>query len=314
MAYHPAYVGRFAPSPTGPLHFGSLVAAMASYLDARANNGAWLVRIEDLDPPRESNNAPGQILRQLATFGLKWDGDVLYQSTRRDAYQTALKKLDHKQKLFACICSRKSVPGVYGGQCRGRRLGSLIHNDLDTTTHKIPPFSVRLKIQEEVICFEDRILGPRRCDLAAEVGDFIIKRKDGLFAYQLAVVVDDAYQNINHIIRGNDLIDSTPGQMYLARCLGLRQVRYGHIPLILGGDGHKLSKQSHAKPVALEEPLVVLQLALRALGQQSQTGNSIKRLLSLAIANWQIERIPTALGIGYAALLSSRAPALGFPG
>lgn len=281
-----AYVGRFAPSPTGPLHFGSLVAALASYLDARHQHGRWLVRIEDLDPPRESTEAPAQILHQLAAFGFEIDGDVLYQSTRLDAYQEALEELTAAGLTFPCDCSRKSYDGVYPGRCRTR-----------TPTGEV---AIRVRVEDEqVVGMNDRILGQHQWQLGEDVGDFIVRRKDGLFAYQLAVVVDDGFQDITHIVRGNDLLDSTPRQLYLTDALGYRPVSYAHIPLILGPDGSKLSKQAHAAAIDTADPMPILRRALAALGQPSHPGESSpSRLLQLASRDWDVELVPRREGLG----------------
>ncbi|MEO2177495.1 MAG: tRNA glutamyl-Q(34) synthetase GluQRS, partial [bacterium] len=256
------YVGRFAPSPTGPLHLGSLVAALASYLDARANNGLWLLRIEDLDPPRESLTAPGKIVTQLHSFGLHWDGELLYQSSRLDAYAEAFDRLTESGYVFPCTCSRKAVQGVYSGTCRGRQ-------------HVTGPSASRLLTEDRQIHFTDLIQEYQSWNLEKEIGDFIIKRKDGLFAYQLAVVVDDEYQGVNHVVRGSDLLDSTPRQIYLAEILGFRAMTFAHFPVVLGPDGHKLSKQAHAKPVTTENRAEVFNLALQALNQPPVTLSNV---------------------------------------
>ncbi|MEX2489670.1 MAG: tRNA glutamyl-Q(34) synthetase GluQRS, partial [Pseudomonadales bacterium] len=226
------YVGRFAPSPTGPLHFGSLVAALASYLDARHHNGLWLLRIEDLDPPRESPDAPQQIMSQLKGFGMHWDGEVLYQSDRLDAYQQALDQLRAENLVYPCTCTRKMVGTIYNGRCR--------KNDFNINA----PYAIRLVIGDMVISFKDRVMGPLYYHLDKDVGDFIIKRKDGLFAYQLAVAVDDAFQQVTHVVRGADLLDSTPRQIAVCRQLNLIEPSYTHVPVITGKDGSKLSKQT----------------------------------------------------------------------
>lgn len=278
------YVGRFAPSPTGPLHFGSLVAALASYLDARHHQGNWLVRIEDIDPPREDPSAPEEILRQLQYFGLNWDGDPMFQSTRLSEYQKSLEALRASGLIFYCTCSRRSYDQVYPGTCRHQQSSDL-------------PGAERIQIDDTAIVFDDLFLGPQHFDLALTSGDFILKRKDGLFAYQLAVVVDDDAQGINHVVRGNDLLDSTPRQIYLAKQLGFATPTYGHFAVVLGDDGHKLSKQAKAPPVALEDPLTVLCQALLALGQAPAKSQSISGLLDEAIQNWDRHRVPNVEGI-----------------
>jgi glutamyl-Q tRNA(Asp) synthetase len=258
------YVGRFAPSPTGPLHFGSLVAAVASWLDARRHGGRWLLRMEDLDPPREVPGAADAILRSLEAFGLHWDGPVLYQGTRHEAYRDTVARLRASGMAYDCGCTRREVgklgrPGldgpVYPGTCR---------NGLPPGKR---PRAVRLRTQAGEIAFTDRARGLIRQDVAAQVGDFVIRRADGLFAYQLAVVVDDAHQGITHVVRGADLLDSTPRQILLQRLLGLPTAVYLHHPLVLTPEGEKLSKQTHAPPVDDGNPVPALLGALAFLGR-----------------------------------------------
>ncbi|XOV85942.1 MAG: tRNA glutamyl-Q(34) synthetase GluQRS [Pseudomonadota bacterium] len=283
----PVYVGRFAPSPTGPLHFGSLVAALASFLDARAVGGRWLVRIEDLDPPRETPAAARFILDQLTGFGLHYDGEVLYQSTRLDAYGDALQRLRDMQLTFPCTCTRKDLGKIYGGRCRGR--------SFDETE---APYAIRCRVDATDISIIDRISGRQHWNLSKNVGDFIVKRKDGLFAYQLAVVVDDAFQGVTDVVRGTDLLGSTPRQVYLASCLGLPHQRYAHLPVITGADGAKLSKQTHAAAVDPADAVFLLRRALLALGQPDP-GNSatVTKLIETAINNWRIDRVPNCAGL-----------------
>jgi glutamyl-Q tRNA(Asp) synthetase len=280
------YIGRFAPSPSGPLHFGSLVAAVASFLDARSKNGQWLVRMEDLDPPRESPSAPEVILKQLKDFELVWDGQVLFQSTRLDAYAAALESLQDRHLTFQCRCSRNKTPSVYPGTCR-----DAAHTENLATL----PTSTRLRVDPCEVGFEDRILGRKTWHLQHDVGDFIIRRKDRLFAYQLAVVVDDAYQNITHVVRGSDLLDSTPRQIFLNQCLHLSQPTYAHLPVILGEDGFKLSKQAMARPISNENPSSLLKLALKALGQKVIDSIDYSEMLAVSALNWDIERVPKTL-------------------
>jgi glutamyl-Q tRNA(Asp) synthetase len=227
------YRGRFAPSPTGPLHFGSLVAALGSYLDAKAHGGEWLVRIEDIDTPRTVPGAADDILRTLERFGLEWDGPVLYQSSRLEAYQAALERLS----VFPCGCSRKDVGDRYPGTCRNGIQG------------RVDMPSWRFRVPDQIVSFEDRRMGPQHQNVHDYVGDFVLKRADGLFAYQLAVVVDDAYQGITDVVRGEDLLDSTARQILLQRALGLPQPRYMHLPVVLNEAGQKLSKQTGATPL-----------------------------------------------------------------
>jgi len=258
-------VGRFAPSPTGPLHFGSLVAALASWLDARRHGGQWLLRMEDLDPPREVPGAADAILHTLEAFGLAWDGPVLYQSTRQAAYGAALEQLRAAGLAYDCGCTRREVaqagrPGldgpVYPGTCR---------NGLPPGKS---PRAVRVRSEGAAIEFKDRQQGPIRQDVAREVGDFVIRRADGHYAYQLAVVVDDAFQGVTHVVRGADLLDSTPRQILLQRRLGLPTPAYLHHKLVLTPDGEKLSKQTHAPAVDDTNPIPALMSALEFLGER----------------------------------------------
>jgi len=255
------YRGRFAPSPSGPLHFGSLVAALASYLDARAVGGEWLLRIEDIDPPRVVVGASAGILRTLAAHGLEWDGGVVYQSGRSEAYQGALARLIDAGRGYACACSRKRIaelaePGVdgpvYPGTCRGR--------DADAAG------ALRFLLNEQRVVFQDVLLGRVACNVMRECGDFVLKRADGVFTYQIAVVVDDAEQGITHVVRGADLLTSTPRQIVLQQALGYPTPAYMHLPVVLDAQGFKLSKQTQAAPLDDADPLPALRLAGRFLG------------------------------------------------
>jgi glutamyl-Q tRNA(Asp) synthetase len=289
----PVYRGRFAPSPTGPLHFGSLVAAMGSYLDARAQNGQWLVRIEDIDPPREKKGATDDILRTLEAFGLEWDEEILCQSSRLDIYQDVAHDLFQRNLAYPCTCSRKEVaedalPGVegpiYPGFCRNG------HNP-DRNSH-----ALRIKTEPGSVSFIDRISGTFSQDLVKEVGDFIIRRSDGLTAYQLAVVVDDAFQGVTHVVRGADLLLSTPRQIQLQRLLALPEPNYAHLPLVLDEGGKKLSKQSSAHPVENRNPLPALLAAFRFLGQPApeEQPSGIREFWEWAIARWDTGRVPAS--------------------
>lgn len=279
----PSYIGRFAPSPTGPLHFGSIVAALASWLDARANSGKWLLRIEDLDPPRESVSAPDIIKTQLEALGLTWDGTPLYQSTRLKAYEAALTQLIQLGAVFPCTCSRKAVRGIYPGTCHKRAFSS--DSDANSAIRfRVPPRSVR---------FRDKISGLHQFNLTSDIGDFIVRRRDGRTAYQLAVVVDDEHQGITDIVRGDDLLDSTPRQICLIDALEYQSIRYAHLPVILGRDDQKLSKQAHATPVSTDNPVQVLQEALHCLGQTKIADtNNVENLLHEATATWNPAAIP----------------------
>jgi glutamyl-Q tRNA(Asp) synthetase len=294
------YVGRFAPSPTGPLHVGSLVAAVASWLDARAAGGRWLLRMEDLDRPRCEPGAADTILRQMEAYGLAWDGAVLYQSQRDDAYAAALDALQSQGAVYPCTCTRsqlasapRSTEGeiIYPGTCR-----------------LIPPSSQsahswRVRVEEASPRFHDRIRGALQQDLAGEVGDFIVKRADGLFAYQLAVVVDDAFQGITHIVRGADLLWNTPRQIYLQTLLGLPTPAYAHVPLITNAAGQKLSKQTLAPALPDRGRRAVLTQALAVLGHPPPAelrGAAPAELLAWARTHWQIENVPTQPAIANA--------------
>jgi glutamyl-Q tRNA(Asp) synthetase len=288
------YRGRFAPSPTGELHFGSLVTALGSYLDARARGGTWLVRMEDLDRTREVPGAAARILTTLECCGLTWDGEVLYQSRRLEQYRAAGEALQQAGHAYPCGCSRAEVrragrPGpegpVYPGTCRaglppGRR-----------------PRSLRLRTQDLAITLHDRIQGPLTQNLEWQLGDFVIRRADGLFAYQLAVVVDDAAQGITDVVRGADLCASAPRQAYLQQLLGLPRPDYAHLPLALDPAGRKLSKQWAARPVRAERPLPALYAALAHLGQPPPEPGMDRpgTLLAWALAHWDPGRIPRSV-------------------
>ena len=277
-----SYIGRFAPSPTGPLHFGSIVAALASFLDARNADGIWLLRIEDLDPPREIRTAPKEIMAQLAALGLIWDNDVLYQSSRQHAYREALKSLIKDNSVYPCTCTRKSVPSIYPGTCRNKKFSAIKGE-----------YAIRLRVAPGMVSFKDLALGHKKWRFENEIGDFIIKRKDGLFAYQIAVVIDDNFQRVNRVIRGIDLLDSTPRQMSLYKALNLKPPDYLHIPIVVDKSGNKLSKQGNAKPIDIGNPSLLLREALVMLGQDPQRdARNQKELLSRAIKAWSIDRIP----------------------
>jgi len=278
------YRGRFAPSPTGPLHLGSLVAAFGSWLLARHAGGEWLVRIEDIDPPREVVGATQSQLATLAAFGLESDGPVWRQSTRGDAYRDALARLLACGLVFECHCSRSDL-ATEGG----------IHRHCVTGRHRDDP-AIRFRVDTPaVLAFDDAIQGRIEQDVAAEVGDFVLRRADGLWAYQLAVVVDDAAQGITDVVRGADLLDSTPRQILLQRALGLPTPRYAHLPLVVDARGHKLSKSLSALPIDGADPLPALRAAWQALGQPANVINrssSVAKLLVASAAAFAPERIP----------------------
>lgn len=285
----PSYIGRFAPSPTGPLHLGSLIAAVGSFLEARSRGGRWLVRIEDLDPPREVPGAADQILRQLEAYGLHWDDEVVYQSRRESHYLDALAALRRGGRAYDCGCSRREIAEaglegmdgpVYPGTCRGG-----LPDGREART-------VRLLTDDRIVAFRDRVQGPIRQRLESAVGDFVIRRADGLFAYQLAVVVDDAAQGITEVVRGADLLASTPRQVFIQGLLGLPTPSYLHLPMAIGTDGQKLSKQTQAPALPLEDPLPPLREALRFLGQPSPPTDRLAEFWASAIAHWDPRRIP----------------------
>lgn len=280
------YVGRFAPSPTGPLHFGSLVSALASYLDARYHAGVWLVRMEDLDPPRNSPKAAKLILQDLQAFGLIWDGEVLYQSARLDSYAASLQILAEKNLLYPCTCSRKESGKIYSGFCRHKPLSA----KSDT------PYAIRVRVPDLEIKFKDLIQGDQRQHLFERVGDFILKRKDGFFAYQLAAVVDDAFQQVTHVVRGSDLLDSTPRQIYLQKLLHFASIHYAHHAVITNAQGNKLSKQTFATALDNRAPQRTLTAALEALNlnppEKFIRGTRVASILQWAVANWRLDGLP----------------------
>ncbi len=282
------YRGRFAPSPTGPLHFGSLVAAVASFLDARHNNGEWLLRIEDVDTPRTVAGATAEILHALAACGMQHDGDIVYQSARSDAYHAALHQLRQHHHAYACACSRREIADsalrgiegpVYPGTCRNGISGKAAR-------------AWRLDTRGAAIAFEDAAQGQVAQNLETQIGDFVLYRADHVYAYQLAVVIDDAEQGITDIVRGADLLDSTPRQIYLQQLLGLPTPRYLHVPVAVNAAGEKLSKQTRAQAVDPQNVLPALLAAARFLGQQPPALDTVPAFWQWAIAHWQRERIP----------------------
>ena len=289
------YRGRFAPSPTGPLHFGSLVAALGSCLEARSRGGRWLVRMEDLDPPREQSGAAELVLRTLEAFAFEWDGAVMRQSQRSQAYARAIAQLHARGALYACACTRKEIADsglvvpvpdaerVYPGTCRD----GIPRCRIARTT--------RVRVRDEIITFEDAIQGSIRQNLAREVGDFVVMRADGLFAYQLAVVVDDAELGITDIVRGADLLASTGRQICLQRLLDVPTPRYAHLPAAVNAQGEKLSKQSLARPLDAQMAAPTLAAALAFLGQQPPPGlaqAALQEIWRWARANWALHKVP----------------------
>lgn len=275
-------VGRFAPSPTGELHFGSLVAAVASHLEAVSRGGEWLVRVEDIDPPREVPGSADRILQTLQAFGLRSDRPVVFQSQRTAAYLDARERLLADGRAFWCGCSRSDLPpsGVYPGTCR------------DGLPPGKEPRALRLRVGAEPVRFVDAIQGEVAEDLASTVGDFVIWRADGLPAYQLAVVVDDAWQGVTEVVRGHDLLESTARQVHVARSLGLEPPRYAHHPVAVGGDGRKLSKRLGSDPLGRASRADTLRLALDFLGQGSPAGLTLRELWRWALGHWRLDRVP----------------------
>jgi glutamyl-Q tRNA(Asp) synthetase len=282
------YRGRFAPSPTGPLHAGSLVAALASWLDARALGGAWLVRIEDVDRPRCVAGADQEILRQLAACGLVPDEPPTWQSQRESLYQAALDGLVRVGAAYPCACSRKDIELALRAKGRERpRHGELVYPGICRNgLHGKEARAWRLRVPEGVVAWTDRRLGTQLQDVASEVGDFVLKRADGLFAYQLAVVVDDADQGITHVVRGEDLADNTPRQILLQRALGLAAPAYLHTQLVLGANGEKLSKQNGAEALDLQDPRATVAAAAAVLGIALPTQGTLPDALAQAVRAW----------------------------
>ena len=299
------YIGRFAPSPTGPLHFGSLVAAVASYCDAKSHGGQWLLRMEDLDKPREVAYAADNILRSLEVFGFEWDAAILYQSQRNEIYEEYLHNLKRKGLIYACTCSRKEIAdssvasgvdgAIYPKTCINKMLENLPSN-FNAPTIRNNACSWRINVDNvQKITFVDAIQGDISQNLPTQVGDFILKRKDGFFAYQLAVVVDDAQQNITHIVRGADLLDSTPRQIYLQNLLDFTLPHYAHVPVASNAAGEKLSKKTLAKPIDTGIASHLIVEALSFLGQMpplALKNASLAECWHWAIKHWNLASVP----------------------
>ncbi|WP_426700279.1 tRNA glutamyl-Q(34) synthetase GluQRS [Rhodanobacter sp. Col0626] len=281
------YRGRFAPSPTGQLHFGSLVAAVGSWLCARHAGGQWLLRIEDIDPPREVPGSAASILAALPAFGLVADAPALHQSQRIDAYDAAFEQLRAADLVFPCWCSRSDLAGAGGTHRDGHCVAPL---------HPAHPPAWRMRVPDAEIVFDDALQGPQRQDLR-EGGDFVVRRVEGFYAYQLACVVDDAHQRITEVVRGHDLLDSTARQIWLQRCLGLPTPGYRHLPLVLDGAGRKLSKSTRAFPVDPAAPLPALRRALAFLGvPASGLAGDVDALLAQALADFDPAVLPQCSG------------------
>ncbi|HGG9754100.1 TPA: tRNA glutamyl-Q(34) synthetase GluQRS [Neisseria meningitidis] len=287
------YTGRFAPSPTGLLHIGSLLTAAASYADARSNGGKWLVRMEDLDPPREMPGAASHILHTLEAFGFEWDGEVAYQSHRYALYEETLCRLQTAGLVYPCHCSRKDWQAgarrgadgfVYNGRCRhpGQR---------PAPQGKQPAW--RIRVPDRIIGFSDGIVGGYAQNLARDIGDFVLLRADGYWAYQLAVVADDAEQGVTHIVRGQDLLVSTPRQIYLQQCLGVPTPQYAHLPLLTNAQGQKWSKQTLAPALDLNRREQLLRQVFRYLKlPEAPETDRPAELLDWAVAHWDMDKVP----------------------
>jgi glutamyl-Q tRNA(Asp) synthetase len=282
-------VGRFAPTPSGGLHLGSLYAAVASYLDARAHRGRWLVRIEDLDRPREVPGSAAAILRTLEAFGFRWDGEVVRQSDRIELYRSALESLRRRGLTFECSCSRLQLEDEsrYPGTCRGRAPAS-------------PETAIRLKVEPGHVMFSDRVQGMYRQDVAAAVGDVILQRRDRIFAYLLAVVVDDAAQGVNHVVRGADLLDNTPRQITVQQTLGFPRPAYAHVPVLTEPDGSKLAKSRRSVHLQADMALPQLLTTFTLIGLDpppALAGATLEDAWEWAIRSWHIERVPRRLDL-----------------
>ena len=283
------YVGRFAPTPSGYLHFGSLLAAVASYLDAHHHQGRWLVRMEDLDTPRNVAGASEHILRTLQAYGLHWDGEIIKQSDRLELYQQTIDSWLSTGQAYYCDCSRREViahDGVYPGTCRHRQLPAA------------PDHAVRVRVGQQPIIFEDRLQGIVSQSLINTSGDFIIRRRDGVIAYQLAVVLDDIAQGVTDIVRGADLLDSTPRQLWLYQLLKQPVPRYLHVPLIMRHDGEKLSKRLGSAPLEDDQAVTTLYRALCILTPDPPATlrtAPVRQQLEWAVAHWQPQRLPATL-------------------
>jgi len=275
------YVGRFAPSPTGPLHFGSLITAVASYCDARAHNGKWLVRIEDTDIPRIYPGSEDHILRSIDAFQFEADDAIIFQKDRLDLYDAVIDQLHQNHLVYACQCTRKMLGSnhIYAETCRDLNL----------------PFeqqAIRVKVSDQEICFSDCLQGTHCSNLQQDLGDFVLKRRDGIINYQLAVVVDDYLQGMTHVVRGADLLDNTERQIWLGSILGYPKLKYMHLPLAMNDQGQKLSKQNMAQALDLKHAPELLQQAIRALHQPEVDLDTPAHMLKQAIAQWDIQHIP----------------------
>ena len=291
------YIGRFAPSPTGDLHFGSLLAALASYCDAKQANGIWQLRIDDIDPPREISGAAERIQTTLKQYGFSWDGPTLYQSQRLDYYAQKLHELNSAKLLYPCTCSRKQLAGstIYPGNC-AHVLAEPEHSASTTTQvatkikHTDADVALRLKVKSD-IRFKDAIQNQQAFNVNVDIGDTIVLRRDGLFAYALCCAIDDAEQS-THVIRGADLLSTTGAQLQVIRSLGLNAPNYANIPVAINTQGQKLSKQTLAQAIQTMDTLATLKAAWHFLGQSNLDVNSVKDFWHLAISSWNLASVP----------------------
>ncbi|MDH1003895.1 tRNA glutamyl-Q(34) synthetase GluQRS [Acinetobacter junii] len=279
-----SYIGRFAPSPTGPLHFGSLLTAVASYCDAKANHGKWLVRIEDTDIPRIYPNSETHILSCIDAFEFEPDAEIIFQKDRLTIYEQVLDQLKQQHAIYACQCTRKMLGSnhIYAGTCRDLNLD-------------FAEQAIRLKVDDLLICFEDRLQGRQCSNLKDNLGDFVLKRRDGIISYQLAVVVDDYLQGITHVVRGADLLNNTARQIWLGSLLNYPSLSYMHLPLAMNDQGQKLSKQNLAQALDVSKASELLQQALLALGQPNVELNQPRIMLQQAVQQWDVNLIPKGI-------------------
>lgn len=279
-----SYIGRFAPSPTGPLHFGSLLTAVASYCDAKANLGKWLVRIEDTDIPRIYPNSETHILSCIDAFEFEPDAEIIFQKDRLTIYEQVLDQLKQQHAVYACQCTRKMLGSnhIYAGTCRDLNLD-------------FAEQAIRLKVDDLLICFEDRLQGRQCSNLKDDLGDFVLKRRDDIISYQLAVVVDDYLQGITHVVRGADLLDNTARQIWLGSILNYPSLSYMHLPLAMNGQGQKLSKQNLAQALDVSKASELLQQAILALGQPNIELNQPRIMLQQAVQQWDVNLIPKGI-------------------
>ncbi|MGL5158439.1 MAG: tRNA glutamyl-Q(34) synthetase GluQRS [Acinetobacter junii] len=279
-----SYIGRFAPSPTGPLHFGSLLTAVASYCDTKANHGKWLVRIEDTDIPRIYPNSETHILSCIDAFQFEPDAEIIFQKDRLAIYEQVLDQLKQQHAIYACQCTRKMLGSnhIYAGTCRDLNLD-------------FAEQAIRLKVDDLLICFEDRLQGRQCSNLKDDLGDFVLKRRDGIISYQLAVVVDDYLQGITHVVRGADLLDNTARQIWLGSILNYPSLSYMHLPLAMNSQGQKLSKQNLAQALDVSKASELLQQAILALGQPNVELNQPRIMLQQAVQQWDVNLIPKGI-------------------